>query len=83
MGLVNGRKILCEQKHVVASKILSFFGKISSVSKFCQNGSKKTKSEGKRFTILHAGCRFGFLGRMCMILYSPPKLLRAHKLLGV
>jgi hypothetical protein len=30
--------------------------------------SKKIKNEGKRFTILHAGCNYGFLNGCSMLL---------------
>jgi hypothetical protein len=94
--LVNGRKIICEQKYVVASKIvfLRKFLQYQNSSEniifvyldetwVYQNGSNirrwvhekdiksnpsKIKSEGKRFTILHAGCRFGFLGGCDLLL---------------
>ncbi|XP_031346261.1 uncharacterized protein LOC116173115 [Photinus pyralis] len=85
---VNGRKILCEQKHV-ASKItflrkflqyqnssenITFvyldetwiFQNGSSVRKWVHDSEiksnpSKIKSERKRFTVLHARSRFGFL----------------------
>lgn len=95
---VNGRKILCEQKHVVASKI-TFLRKYLQYQNSCenvtfvyldetwiyQNGSRvrqwvhdtdqksnpsKIKSEGKRFTILHAGSHFGFLEGCDLLLDS-------------
>ena len=85
----NGRKTLCEQKHVVASKItfLRRFIQFQNSSEnitfvyldetwIYQNGSQvrkwvhesdiklnpsKIQPEGKRFTILDAGCNLGFL----------------------
>lgn len=86
---VNGRKILCEQKHIVAAKIkfLRKFLEFQNSNEntlfvyldetwIYQNGTairrwmhetdlksnpSKFVAEGKRFTILHAGCELGFL----------------------
>lgn len=96
--LVNGRKILCEQKHVVAAKIIFLrnFLQLKQSSEnvtfvyldetwIYQNGSairqwmhesdiksnpSKIKCEGKRFTVLHAGCHLGFLKGCDMLLGS-------------
>ncbi|KAJ3650029.1 hypothetical protein Zmor_021740 [Zophobas morio] len=85
---VNGRKILCEQKHVVAkiTFLRTYLQLINSCENLIsvyldetwiyQNGASihrwvhdtdpksnptKIKSEGSRFTILHAGCSTGSL----------------------
>jgi len=104
---VNGRKILCEQKHVVASKI-TFLRKFIQLQKspenftfvyldetwIYQNGSQvrrwvhereiksnpsKIKPEGKRFTILHAGCNLGFLEGCDLLLDSKNNDRDYHK----
>jgi uncharacterized protein YlzI (FlbEa/FlbD family) len=62
MGLVNGRKILCEQKHVVASKILSFFEKISSVSNSIKMVAKKLKVKAKDLQSYMLGVGLVFWG---------------------
>ncbi|EFA02787.1 hypothetical protein TcasGA2_TC008525 [Tribolium castaneum] len=105
--LVNGRKILCEQKHVVASKIdfLRKFLQCQNSSEnimfvyldetwIYQNGSyirrwvhendlksnpSKIKNEGKRFTILHAGCQFGFLEGCDLLLDAANNNRDCHK----
>lgn len=105
--MVNGRKILCEQKHVVASKII-FLRRFLQFQNSCesvtfvyldetwiyQNGSMvrrwlnetdlksnpaKIKSEGKRFTILHAGSKFGFLEGCDLLLNSKNNDRDYHK----
>ncbi|EFA11630.1 hypothetical protein TcasGA2_TC000008 [Tribolium castaneum] len=105
--LVNGRKILCEQKHVVASKIV-FLRKFLQyqnssenimfvyldITWIYQNGScirrwvhendlksnpSKIKNEGKRFTILHTGCQFGFLEGCDLLLDAANNDREYHK----
>jgi transposase len=104
--LANGRKILCEKKHVVASKIV-FLRKYLQFQNSCdltfvyldetwiyQNGSNvrrwlhdtdmksnppTTKSEGKRFTILHVGCKYGFLNGYDLILDTTNNDMDYHK----
>jgi transposase len=43
----------------------------------------KIKSEGKRFTILHAGCRFGFLGGCDLLLDAANNDRDYHKTMNV
>lgn len=96
--IVNNRKILCEQSHVITAKIKflrKYIQYMNSSEKInfiyldetwiYQNGSSirkwvhdsnlkgypsKFKGEGKRFTILHAGCAGGFLEGCDLLLDS-------------
>jgi hypothetical protein len=104
---VNGRKILCEQKHVVAAKItfLRTFLQFRNSSEnltfvyldetwIYQNGSSvrrwihesdlksnpiKIKSEGTRFTVLHAGCHLEFAEGCGFLLNSKNNDIDYHK----
>lgn len=104
---VDGRKILCESKHVVAAKMkflrryLQFQNSSENVvfvyldeTWIYQNGSSirqwlhetdlksnpaKIKSEGKRFTVLHAGTKFGFLEGCDLLLDSANNDRDYHK----
>lgn len=96
--MVNGRKLLCEQSHVISAKIAFLrkylqlknspekrmfiyldetwiFRNGSSVRRWThetdlKSNPSKIRSEGKRYTILHAGCASGFLPGCDLLLDS-------------